>query len=117
MIAIVGLFFELIGIAIPVFSSHLYGYMASLLFFYIGHCILSPVLPVAVSRYPGTVMKGTVMSFYTSSQFMGTFAGGLLAGAIANISFTNVFFMLASVNLVGIVAIFGFKDFRNMKES
>ena len=53
----------------------------SLVLFLAGFNLLEASLPSLISKTAKATMKGTAMGVYSSSQFMGAFAGGLLGGA------------------------------------
>ena len=53
----------------------------SLVVFFAGFNLLEASLPSLVSKTSKATLKGTAMGVYSSSQFMGTFAGGLVGGA------------------------------------
>jgi MFS family permease len=52
--------------------------------FYIGFTGLEPILPSLVSEAAPGASYGTALGFYNTLQFLGSFVGGSLAGALAN---------------------------------
>jgi MFS family permease len=54
----------------------------SLVLFFAGFNLLEASLPSLISKTARATMKGTAMGVYSSSQFMGSFAGGLIGGAV-----------------------------------
>lgn len=54
----------------------------ALLVFFTGFNVLEATLPALVSRTAPAAQKGTAMGVYASSQFLGAFAGGLIAGTL-----------------------------------
>ena len=64
------------------FSSVLITLALSLVLFFAGFNLLEASLPSLISKTARATQKGTAMGVYSSSQFMGTFAGGLVGGAI-----------------------------------
>jgi MFS family permease len=50
--------------------------------YFVGFNILEASLPSLISRQAGPESKGTAMGIYSSSQFLGIFAGGAVAGVI-----------------------------------
>jgi len=112
LITAVGLAFEFSGILLAIFAGGLAAYIVSFFLFYAGHCILSPVLPAAASRYPNAQLKGTVLSIFNSSQFLGSGIGGLLSGLILELDYRHVFVATAIFTLAAFVAIAGYRDFR-----
>lgn len=70
----------------------------ALLIFFTGFNLLEAVLPARVSRLAPAAHKGTAMGVYASAQFLGAFAGGLLAGVIQQVAGTEwVFAALAAL--------------------
>jgi MFS family permease len=53
--------------------------------FYIGFTGLEPVLPSLVSKYSPENTYGTSLGFYNSLQFMGSFAGSSVSGALSHL--------------------------------
>lgn len=107
----VGLAFEFAGILIAIVAGGLAAYIVSFFLFYAGHCILSPVLPAAASRYPNAQLKGTVLSIFNSSQFLGSGIGGLLSGLILELHYRHVFVAAAVFTVAAFIAIAGYRDF------
>jgi len=54
-------------------------------FFYIGFTGLEPVLPSLVSKSSPENAYGTALGFYNSLQFLGSFVGGSVAGALSQL--------------------------------
>lgn len=61
-------------------------FLCSVLFF-ASFSLLEAGLPAWVSRVVDKKIKGTAMGIYATAQFLGIFAGGLLAGYLASIIF------------------------------
>jgi MFS family permease len=53
----------------------------SLVIFFTGFNLLEAMLPSLVSKTAPATGRGTAMGIYSSSQFLGAFAGGVTAGA------------------------------------
>ena len=113
-IASIGICMELAGFILPMFSRHIYMLFASFTLFYAGHCILSPVLPAAVSRYPSNNHKGSIMSIFNASQYLGSAAGGILTGHLKMINPLYVFITLGFFQIVSLVFLSGFNYFRSL---
>lgn len=71
-----------IAVAGFVYSSDLTTLTVSLVLFFAGFNLLEASLPSLISKTARATLKGTAMGVYSSSQFMGTFAGGLVGGAV-----------------------------------
>ena len=56
--------------------------LAAFFLFFIGFNFLEAVQPSLVAKYSDVSTKGTAMGIFSSSQFLGIFAGGLLGGMI-----------------------------------
>jgi len=65
-----------------IYSSDLVTLALSLVLFLAGFNLLEASLPSLISKTSRATQKGTAMGVYSSSQFMGTFAGGLIGGAV-----------------------------------
>jgi MFS family permease len=112
-IAFIALLLALTGVTIPVFRSGIIWYLASFILFYSGFCILSPILPAAVSRHPDDHLKGSTMGLFNSSQFIGSGAGGIFSGFMLGAGHQYLFGTLAALLLLCCFFIIGFKDFGN----
>lgn len=65
-----------------IYSSDLRTLGLSLVLFFAGFNLLEASLPSLISKTARATQKGTAMGVYSSSQFMGAFAGGLVGGAV-----------------------------------
>ncbi|HQO01041.1 MAG TPA: MFS transporter [Spirochaetota bacterium] len=112
-IACIALLLAVTGVMIPVFNAGIIWYLASFVLFYSGFCILSPVLPAAVSRHPDNYLKGSILGLFNSSQFIGSGAGGIFSGCMLGVGHQYLFGTLAALLLLCWFCIIGFKDFDN----
>ncbi|WP_406665816.1 MFS transporter [Gallaecimonas sp. GXIMD1310] len=64
-------------------QSHLWGLIGALLLFFIAFNFLEATLPSLIARFAPAGDKGSAMGIYSSSQFLGAFFGGSMAGAMA----------------------------------
>jgi len=111
-----GLALELAGITVMILFPGIVACIASFVLFYTGHCILSPVLPAAVSRYPNARLKGTVMSIFNSFQFLGSGIGGLASGIITEYDHRYIFVVLAVLVAAALMSLMGYGNFsRNVR--
>jgi hypothetical protein len=69
--------------------------------FYIGFTGLEPILPAMVSKAGPESAYGTSLGVYNSVQFLGSFAGGSVAGALAHLSPVYVMATLMAASVVG----------------
>ncbi len=58
--------------------------ISGLLFFFMGFNLLEAMLPSMISRFAPVAGKGTAMGVYSTSQFMGSFLGGVSAGILGS---------------------------------
>lgn len=73
------------------------------LLFFIGFNFLEAVQPSLVAKYADVDIKGTAMGVFSSAQFLGIFAGGILGGWVqTQFSYTGVFLLGAIMSLVWI---------------
>ena len=93
--AILLMFFALTGLyALPVSVT---GVVGMLLVFFTAFNLLEAMLPSLVSRVAPVDCRGTAMGFYSSAQFMGAFAGGVLAGWVQGRVGLHGFFLIAAL--------------------
>ncbi len=99
-------------------STRLTAVLAGGTLFYIGFTGLEPILPSMVSRSAPESAYGTALGIYNSSQYLGSFVGGSVAGALAHLhrpSDVMATLMVASIlgSLVMIAAKGGTRVSRN----
>lgn len=110
---LIGLAFEFSGVLIPIWLHSIYFLIPALIIFYAGHCILASTLPVVVSDFPVQNFKGTVMSIFTSAQFLGMGMGGIVSGIILKFSKNGLFCFLCMMILCSLLAMMGYKATAN----
>jgi MFS family permease len=71
--------------------------------FYIGFTGLEPILPSLVSKAAPESAYGTALGLYNTSQFLGSFAGGAVAGALSHFSPAHTLGTLTVASLAGFV--------------
>jgi MFS family permease len=70
--------------------------------FYIGFTGLEPILPSLVSKTSPTSAYGTALGMYNTLQFLGSFAGGAVAGALSHLPWTYVVTTLSCASILGL---------------
>jgi len=86
------------------------------LLFFTAFNYLEATMPSILSRIAPAGVKGSVMGIYSSSQFMGAFAGGVLGGAIASRFGENmIFLVMACMGLLWFIAASGMKPLKKSK--
>jgi MFS family permease len=110
---LIGLAFEFSGVLIPLWLHSIYFLIPALIVFYAGHCILASTLPVVVSDFPVQKFKGTVMSIFTSAQFLGMGLGSIVSGFILKFSSNGLFGFLSIMILCSLTAMMGYKSAAN----
>ncbi len=74
--------------------------ISGLFVFFLGFNLLEAMLPSMISRFAPVAGKGTAMGVYSTSQFMGSFIGGVLAGLLASYYGSHSIFMAGIVLVV-----------------
>lgn len=69
--------------------------------FYIGFTALEPILPSLVTRSAPETAYGTALGVYNTLQFFGSFAGGLIGGALSQLPSTLTVLVLTAAALAG----------------
>lgn len=82
-------------------AAHLTGVLVAGTLFYIGFTGLEPILPALVSKTGPESSYGTSLGAYSSMQFLGSFAGGSVAGALARYSPTHIMVTLMIASAIG----------------
>lgn len=62
--------------------THISGLLAAFFLFFVGFNFLEAIQPSLVAKYSNVSTKGTAMGIFSSSQFLGIFAGGSLGGIV-----------------------------------
>jgi len=76
------------------FSDSMFGIIMMLLVFFTAFNLLEASLPSLVAKIAPATKKGTAMGVYSSSQFLGIFIGGLLAGKLSQLyGYETIFIM------------------------
>jgi MFS family permease len=81
--------------------SHLATVLVAGTLFYIGFTGLEPILPSLVSRASPESAYGTALGLYNTLQFLGSFVGGAVAGALAHYAPDRTMLTLMVAALVG----------------
>lgn len=77
-------------------GDHFWGVLSGMFLFFVAFNTMEALLPSWVSRAAPSNAKGAALGIYASSQFLGVFLGGLLAGALLQ------YFSVAAVFSAGI---------------
>ena len=72
------------------------GVVVSLLLFFTAFNLLEASLPSLVAKMAPVTGKGTAMGFFTSSQFLGAFVGGVLGGWAHQLAGSQAVFLLGA---------------------
>jgi MFS family permease len=79
--------------------------VAGLVLFFTAFNLLEATLPSLVSKFAPPALKGTAVGIYSSVQFLGTFAGAAVGGALAqHAGPASVFAFGIALTLVWLVA-------------
>lgn len=86
------------------------------LMFFTAFNYLEATMPSILSRIAPAGVKGSVMGIYSSSQFLGAFAGGILGGFIAGeFGESAIFFVMAIFSLMWLLLTFGMHKLKKSK--
>ena len=89
---------------------------ALIVMFFVAFNYLEATMPSILSRLAPAGVKGSAMGIYSSSQFLGAFAGGLLGGAISGTyGEQSIFLVMAVISLVWVIAAVGMKPLKKSK--
>ncbi len=84
--------------ALAILPNQMEWFVIVLVIFFVAFNLLEAILPSLVSRMAPADSKGTAMGFYSSSQFLGVFTGGLVGGyVLQHWGNTGVLFMCMAV--------------------
>ncbi len=87
------------------------GMVIMLWLFFSAFNLLEAILPSLVAKLAPTAHKGTAMGAYTTAQFLGVFAGGLIGGWISDhLGSETVFMFNAIVTIVWLLLAFTMKS-------
>jgi MFS family permease len=92
--------------------SHLAGVFLAGTLFYIGFTGLEPILPSLASRSTPVTAYGTALGIYNSAQFLGSFVGGSLAGALSHFPTSHMMAVLMVAAVLGFLLMLSAKSAR-----
>ena len=96
-------------------SSSLWPMALSLVLFFAASSLLEATLPSLISKIAHAAHKGTAMGMYSTSQFLGAFAGGVAGGAAHHRwGMDGVYTISTAVMLVWLVAAVSMKKPRHL---
>ncbi len=78
-------------------SSSLWGIITGLFIFFLAFNVLEATLPSLIAKEAPADKKGTAMGVYSSAQFLGAFAGGVMGGWVMGQWGPSSVFMVAAV--------------------
>lgn len=81
--------------------THIDWLLAAFFLFFVGFNFLEAVQPSLVAKYSDVSTKGTAMGIFSSSQFLGIFAGGSLGGMINHTWGTTGVFVFSALVVLG----------------
>jgi MFS family permease len=97
-------------------ESSLISLIILMMLFFTAFNYLEATMPSLLSRIAPAGVKGSVMGIYSSSQFMGAFAGGVIGGAIASqFGEQMIFLVMSCLGLLWFIAATGMKPLKKSK--
>ena len=96
--------------------SGLWSLVFSVVLFFTAFNYLEATMPSILSRLAPAGVKGSAMGIYSSSQFLGAFAGGILGGFVASrFGEQSIFLAMAIMSLIWLVLSFGMQKLKKSK--
>ncbi len=86
--------------------SHLKALLIPGILFYIAYTGLEPILPSLVSKTAPQSAYGTSLGFFHTSQFLGSFVGGSVAGALSRLPSTYIMSAWIVASAAGLLLVF-----------
>ena len=88
----------------------------SVVLFFTAFNYLEATMPSILSRIAPAGVKGSVMGIYSSSQFLGAFAGGIVGGLVASrFGEHSIFLVMAVVSFIWLLLSFGMQKLKKSK--
>lgn len=88
--------------AVGLDPSHLATLLAAGTLFYIGFTGLEPVLPSLVSKTAPESAYGTALGVFNTSQFLGSFVGGPIAGVLSRLASSYIMAVWIAASIAGL---------------
>ena len=90
--------------------------VVSVVLFFTAFNYLEATLPSILSRLAPAGVKGSAMGIYSSSQFLGAFAGGIVGGLVASeFGENSIFLVMALISLCWLALSFGMQKLKKSK--
>jgi MFS family permease len=86
------------------------GLVLGMFLFFLSFNLLEAMLPSLISRIAPSESKGAAIGVYSTSQFLGAFAGGALAGLISGYGATGVFLLTTGVLAVWLLLVLSMRE-------
>jgi len=78
----------------------------SIIIYFTGFMVLEPIMPSLMSKYAKPQVKGTASGVFNTSQFLGAFFGGALAGYLMQFGYDKVFYALGVLTIIWLSLVF-----------
>ncbi|MDO6487329.1 MFS transporter [Colwellia sp. 6_MG-2023] len=94
----------------------LWSLVFSVVLFFTAFNYLEATMPSILSRLAPAGVKGSAMGIYSSSQFLGAFAGGIIGGLVASrYGEQSIFLVMALLSLIWLAVSFGMQKLKKSK--
>lgn len=94
----------------------LWSLVFSVVLFFTAFNYLEATMPSILSRLAPAGVKGSAMGVYSSSQFLGAFAGGIVGGFVASrFGEQSIFLVMAVVSFIWLLLSFGMQKLKKSK--
>jgi len=106
-IKILGILILLISFGLFIkFENNLIPAIISIIVYFTGFMVLEPIMPSLMSKYAKPQVKGTASGVFNTSQFLGAFVGGALAGYLMKFGYDKVFYALGVLTILWLTVVF-----------
>ena len=96
--------FSILCAALLLNRPHFFVYIFAMIFFMSGYMTLATVLPATVTKLAPDNIRGSVTGVLNTMQFIGSFAGGTLAGTLWDIApFLSILLIIIIAALTGLI--------------
>ena len=104
-----------VSMAVLVAGNSYWFVMVAMLLFFMGFNLLEVLLPASVSKLTRAGNRGTAMGLYTTCQFLGIFAGGVVSGLALELGDINLLLLVNLCLLVGwLLLVLGMRGLGNI---
>ncbi|MDQ7055179.1 MAG: MFS transporter [Persephonella sp.] len=106
-VKILGIFILILSFGLFMkFESYFVPAVIAIIVYFTGFMMLEPIMPSLMSRYAKPQVKGTASGVFNTSQFLGAFVGGAVAGYLLKFGHDYVFIFLGVITFIWLLTVF-----------